>query len=233
MAYYGISFALSGLGGSLLVSFSIAAIAELPSYLLAGFLIERWGRHNIMAGGLLLGGAACIGCAFTPAGTGQALLAAAGKFGIAGSFGIASIYTSELFPTLIRSAVLGAENQAARIGGIIAPFIAMAGTNMHSNLVPFLTFGCAALVAGLLVFTLPETLGVPLPETMQDMGVIASIFTHKSWQHGGFKAATRSMFKSRVVLPGSPGKAGRGKVELREEDEEDEGENVLIGAHRV
>jgi OCT family organic cation transporter-like MFS transporter 4/5 len=233
MAYYGISFALSGLGGSLLVSFSIASVAELPSYLLAGFLIERWGRHNIMAGGMLLGGAACIGCAFTPPGAGQALLAACGKFGIAGSFAIASIYTSELFPTLIRSAVLGAENQAARVGGIIAPFIAMAGTGTNSNLVPFLTFGCATLVAGLLVFTLPETLGTPLPETMQDMGVIASIFTHKSWQNGGFKAATRSMFKSRVVLPGIGGKGARRKPELREEDEEGEDGNGLIAAHRV
>lgn len=71
---------------------------------------------------------------------------------------------SELFPTLIRSAVLGYQNQAARLGGIIAPFIVMGGS---SALVPFITFGVAAVLAGLLVFTLPETLGVPLPDTMQ------------------------------------------------------------------
>lgn len=34
---------------------------------------------------------------------------------------------SELFPTLIRSAALGYQNQAARVGGIVAPFIVMAG----------------------------------------------------------------------------------------------------------
>jgi len=44
MAYYGISFALGSLGGSLLVSFSISAIAELPSYLLAAWAIEHIGR---------------------------------------------------------------------------------------------------------------------------------------------------------------------------------------------
>jgi len=43
MAYYGISFALGSLG-SLLVSFSVSAIAELPSYLLAAWAIERIGR---------------------------------------------------------------------------------------------------------------------------------------------------------------------------------------------
>jgi OCT family organic cation transporter-like MFS transporter 4/5 len=201
MAYYGISFALSGLGGSLLVSFSIASIAELPSYIIAGWMIEKWGRHNIMAGGMLLGGAACLGCGLIPSGPGQAGLAAVGKFGIAGSFAIASIYTSELFPTLIRSAVLGAENQAARVGGIVAPFIALAGVTTGNSMVSFGTFGCAALLAGILVFTLPETLGAPLPETMSDMGVIASIFTHKTLQKKGLKAATLSMFKTKVKVP--------------------------------
>ena len=63
--------------------------------------------------------------------------------------------------------VLGASNQAARVGGIVAPFIALAGTTHNSSLIPFLTFGIAALVSGVLIFTLPETLGAPLPDTMQ------------------------------------------------------------------
>jgi MFS family permease len=79
------------------------------------------------------------------------------------------LHCSELFPTLIRSAVLGYQNMAARVGGIIAPFIVMAsaGGAGGGNLVPFLTFGVASVLAGLLIFTLPETLGVPLPDTME------------------------------------------------------------------
>ncbi len=69
----------------------------------------------------------------------------------------------------MRSAVLGAENQAARVGGIVAPFIVLAGNSVggSASLVPFLTFGLASVLAGLLIFTLPETLGVALPDTMQ------------------------------------------------------------------
>lgn len=67
--------------------------------------------------------------------------------------------------------MLGAVNQAARVGGIVAPLIALAGAAAGSSLVPFLTFGIASLVGGLLIFTLPETLGAPLPDTMDDMGV--------------------------------------------------------------
>lgn len=76
---------------------------------------------------------------------------------------------SELFPTLIRSAVLGYQNQAARVGGIIAPFIVMAsaGSAGGGSMLPFLTFGAASVLAGLLIFTLPETLGAPLPDTME------------------------------------------------------------------
>jgi OCT family organic cation transporter-like MFS transporter 4/5 len=166
MTYYGISFALSSLGGSLMISFMVSSIAELPSYIFAGWAIDRLGRHNTMAGCMLVGGAACVACAFVPAGGAQMALASVGKFGIAGAFAIASTYTSELFPTLIRSAVLGVVNQAARVGGIIAPFVAMAGAATHSSRVPFLTFGAASLLGGLLIFTLPETLGAPLPDTM-------------------------------------------------------------------
>lgn len=42
--YYGISFAVGGLGGSLVTSFSVAALAELPSYVLAAWAIDRIGR---------------------------------------------------------------------------------------------------------------------------------------------------------------------------------------------
>lgn len=45
-----------------------------------------------------------MGCAFCPTGAGQTVLAAVGKFGVAASFAIASIYTSELFPTLVSPA---------------------------------------------------------------------------------------------------------------------------------
>ena len=62
--------------------------------------------------------------------------------------------------------MLGAENEAARVGGIIAPFIVLAGQSTDSQALPFLTFGLASVLAGLLTFTLPETLGVPLPDTM-------------------------------------------------------------------
>jgi hypothetical protein len=47
----GISFALGSIGSSLVMSFCIAAIAELPSYIIAAWSIEHWGRWAIFVGG--------------------------------------------------------------------------------------------------------------------------------------------------------------------------------------
>jgi MFS family permease len=175
--YYGISLALNGLQGSIYVTFLIAAAAEVPSNVLAAFMIERVGRHNTLAAGTLLAGVGSLLCALVPAGSAQAVMAAVSKFGCAGAFSVASIFTSELFPTLVRSAVLGLENEAARAGGIAAPFIVLAGSQMHNAALPFLLFGCTSLVASFLIITLPETLGAPMPDSMQDMATIQSVFT--------------------------------------------------------
>jgi MFS family permease len=198
------------------MSFVISSLAELPSYLFTAWAIGRLGRHNTMAGCMVLGGAACTACAFAPAGASRVALASVGKFGVSGAFAIASVLTGELHPTLIRSAVLGVMNQAARAGAISAPFVVMAGARAAGGaggaaLVPFLTFGAASLLAACLIFTLPETNGTPLPDTMDDMRAIASIFTHRTLARQGLRAAAASMFKARVRLPGGErGRGGRG-----------------------
>jgi hypothetical protein len=40
----------------------------------------------------------------------------------------------------------------------------------------------------------------------QDMENIASVFTNKTWQRGGLKAATKSMFKTKVDFKKKPAK---------------------------
>lgn len=51
-------------------------------------------------------------------------LAMLGKFAITCSFSIIYVYTAELFPTTVRSLGLGLCNMMARVGGMLAPFMA-------------------------------------------------------------------------------------------------------------
>ena len=48
----------------------------------------------------------------------------AGKFGTAAAFAIVYVYTAELYSTEYRSLGVGVCSMAARIGGILAPFVA-------------------------------------------------------------------------------------------------------------
>ena len=51
------------------------------------------------------------------------LLSLVSRFGIAVLFGVLYVYTGELFPTVIRSIVMGTVSIGARIGSIISPYL--------------------------------------------------------------------------------------------------------------
>lgn len=50
-----------------------------------------------------------------------------GKLSITATFAVIFVYTTELFPTVIRDTGLGICNSAARLGSIAAPYIALLG----------------------------------------------------------------------------------------------------------
>ena len=62
---------------------------------------------------------------------------------------------------------MGLVSVAARVGGIMAPFIVSLGS-LSPNL-QFSVFGLMSLTSGLLNLKLPETKGAQLPETVEDL----------------------------------------------------------------
>ena len=52
------------------------------------------------------------------------VLAMLGKIGAAAAFLVVYVHTAELFPTEVRNAGMGSSSCMARIGGMIAPYIA-------------------------------------------------------------------------------------------------------------
>nr|XP_025033971.1 solute carrier family 22 member 6-B [Pelodiscus sinensis] len=74
------------------------------------------------------------------------------------------LYTAELYPTIIRQTGLGVTNMMARLGAVAAPMVQM--TQAFVSFLPHVLFGAVPITAGILVNCLPETLGVPLADTM-------------------------------------------------------------------
>jgi len=76
--------------------------------------------------------------------------------------------------------------------------------------VPFLIFGASSLVAGLAFFTLPETLGAPLPEGLSDMVAIQSVFSTSAFDRGGSQLL-KALFRTHAAGAGGSGGGGANK----------------------
>mmetsp|Transcript_31916 Transcript_31916/g.90651 ORF Transcript_31916/g.90651 Transcript_31916/m.90651 type:complete len:560 (-) Transcript_31916:317-1996(-) len=166
--YYGISLMVADLPGSVYSNNAILAAVEIPSYFVASMLVERIGRRWTIAGSYLLGGICLILSACTT-GTVSLLLAFSAKCGAAAAFALIILFAAELFPTVVRSACIGASSQAARVGGMATPVIILTAHEMHAPLLAFFILGVLSTVAGIALLSQPETLGIVLPDTIQDV----------------------------------------------------------------
>ena len=170
--YYGLSLNVKNLGGNMYVNFVLAGLVEIPSYLLAVFLLNWSGRRKSLFYFMMGAAGSCWICMKLQAqdSANHALLSASamfGKFCISASFAVVYVYAAELFPTVIRNIGMGVATVASRIGGILCPFVVLMGEQSRS--LPMLIFAIMSLVAGLAGLKLPETKGRPMPETMEDL----------------------------------------------------------------
>lgn len=78
------------------------------------------------------------------------------------------IFTGELFPTLCRGTVFGMAGFSSRVGSLLAPLI-VAATELVNPAMPMFLLGGLLVLAGSLLFWLPDTLTIQIPNTMQDV----------------------------------------------------------------
>lgn len=71
-----------------------------------------------------------------------------------------------MLPTLIRSGGVGTFSTFSRFGALLAPFVPL--LKFVYDFLPLLLFGSVALISGTLATLLPETLGMKLPDTIEE-----------------------------------------------------------------
>ncbi|NXU08430.1 S22FL protein, partial [Pardalotus punctatus] len=171
--YYGLTLNAGELRGNLYLNVALSGLVEVPAFPLCMFFIEKsWsGRRKTMTCFLVFAGFSCIFTMFLPTNAGfllgPTLLALCGKMMVSAAFNILYIYTSELYPTVLRNAGLGVCSMSCRFGGILAPFVP--SMKSLSPSVPFVVFGISGLSAGFLTLLLPETLNKPIAESIEDL----------------------------------------------------------------
>jgi len=168
IVYYGLSLNVTNLETNIYINVLLNAIAEWPAFLLTAIMLDKFGRKPLTIATLWFSGFFCM-CGSMMHNDGvwkqiRMICGVLGIFGMAGTYNLLFIYTTELFPTVVRNAALGCATQASHTGAILAPFVVVLGGGY-----PFMVFAVFGCVGGILGFYLPETLNQPLYDTMTGM----------------------------------------------------------------
>ncbi|KAG9493618.1 hypothetical protein GDO78_001483 [Eleutherodactylus coqui] len=168
--YQGLVMRLGIVSGSLYTDFFISAVVELPAAIFILLSIDRVGRKLPFA---LSNAGAGIACLITAAISTDLLwlkitLATLGRLGITMAFEIVYFINTELYPTSLRNFGVSLCSGMCDLGGIIAPFLLFRLAELWVEL-PLIIFGILGLICGGLVLLLPETMGISLPETIEDV----------------------------------------------------------------
>ncbi|NWS39944.1 S22A3 protein, partial [Probosciger aterrimus] len=177
LIYQGLVMRLGIVGGNLYLDFFISAAVELPAALLILVTIDRIGRRLPFAISSIVAGIACLITAFLPEDIPwlKTTVATLGRLGITMAFEIVYLVNTELYPTTLRNFGVSLCSSLCDLGGIIAPFLLFRLAAIWLEL-PLIIFCILAVVCGLLVLLLPETKGISLPETVEDVEQLSSHF---------------------------------------------------------
>ncbi|XP_037058423.1 LOW QUALITY PROTEIN: solute carrier family 22 member 11 [Peromyscus leucopus] len=170
LSCYGLVLDLQSLGGNLFLLQTLFGAVDFLGRATAVPLLRFLGRRRTLGGFFALAGFCISANALVPQDlqTLRVALAILGK----GCFGVClsslSVYKTEFFPTQLRMTADGFLQSVGRLGSITGPLIKMASQALP--LTPPLTYGASPIASSLvLLVSLPETQGIPLPDTIQDL----------------------------------------------------------------
>ncbi|XP_057596278.1 solute carrier family 22 member 16 isoform X2 [Hippopotamus amphibius kiboko] len=166
--FYTLSLNSVNLGGNEYLNLFLMGAVEIPAYFFVCFGMDRVGRRSILVFSLLSSAVTSGVIMVIPKGyqVWRVVATMAGKFSIGAAFGLAYLYTAELYPTVVRSLAVGSGSTVGRVGSIVAPFCISLSSVW--TFMPQLLVGTFGFMSGVLTLMLPETLGKPLTTTWKE-----------------------------------------------------------------
>ena len=167
--YYGLNFLLSegNIEGNFYFNVILYGGVELVGAIIAMMSVDVFGRRSLLLFFLAQASISLLFSGMTSSASLQRSAAILGKAGIAATFALIFLFSSEMFPTSVRSQSLGICSTFARVGSLTAPIISSSSRTSH--VIPFVVFGLLGSMACLTSSFLPETLGKKLADTCDDV----------------------------------------------------------------
>ncbi|XP_023123798.1 solute carrier family 22 member 6 [Amphiprion ocellaris] len=168
-AYYGLAMDLQKFGVNIYLIQVIFGAVDIPAKVIITLSMSFIGRRLSQCGALIVAGVTILINLLVPYDkqTMRTCLAVVGKGCLAASFNCCYLYSGELYPTIIRQNGMGWVSMMARVGAMVAPMVLLLGDTI--TWLPGLIYGGAPILSGVAAIFLPETLGSPLPDTIQDV----------------------------------------------------------------
>ncbi|KAL2098728.1 hypothetical protein ACEWY4_005208 [Coilia grayii] len=168
LTYYSISFSVGHFGVNIYLAQFFSGLSEAPSLVLP-FLLSRTGRRPFTVMSLLLSGIASLTfllvSTFCDLPALVMTLALTAKLCMQSTSCVCELYRVELFPTVIRQKCCGVVNLCHRIGSIVNALVAPRG---EIPLAAMICYSSGPFLGAALCLLLPETSGIPLPDTVLD-----------------------------------------------------------------
>jgi putative MFS transporter len=147
----------------------LMALAQLPGYFSAAYLVEHWGRRRTLGFYLIASGVFTFLFAAATSLPIVVAMAVWMSFFALGAWGALYAYTPEAYPTTMRTTGMGAASGMTRIAGAIAPSLGAALMGL-SLVIPLSTYAVAYIIGGLAALALPlETRAKPLLDTLSEV----------------------------------------------------------------
>ncbi|XP_061184251.1 solute carrier family 22 member 15-like [Saccostrea echinata] len=159
--YYGISFGVDKLSGSLYINIFVLSFLEIPGAFLAWYFMKRIGRRwaYMIFSLLSAAGGIAVGLAknfdFNNSWAVINGFAFVAKLGCAAGWSCLFIITTECYPTVLRTTGYGLASSLCRIGPILAP-LALSTSDTYKGFLYF-TCGVVTCISGLSIFCIHET----------------------------------------------------------------------------
>ncbi|XP_065651406.1 solute carrier family 22 member 4 isoform X2 [Hydra vulgaris] len=171
VAYYGISLISENLSNNMYRDFILISIVDIPSNFIVCWLCNRFGRKKTTIITAVIGGALVIVLAFIPCRADyyfvRVSVAMVAKFFVNLSYGGIYIWSTELYPTSIRSQGIGVCTWAGVLGAASAPWVSQFLGYIHLAL-PFCVMGSILFISGVCCCILPETNGISTVEVVEE-----------------------------------------------------------------